>query len=114
LNLPRAVNSYDRDAPLPRVGTRWVWEIDSPEARCLIEVTNVLWNGEEWWVRTLALIPDSYPTTKTEFFNDVGRFWEACLPVGDAADTVLRRPDIAVEGSPGSALEGRVTFQGAG
>lgn len=79
------VNSYDSDAPLPRAGTRWVWEINSPYARALVEVVETIWNGEEWWVRTKTLLP-APPLTllgkeEPTHLNDVGRFWEACLPV---------------------------------
>jgi hypothetical protein len=77
------VNSYDIDAPLPKLGTRWVWEIDSPAAREIVEVVDVFWNGEEWWVRTKTLLRnETYPSTGRETeVNDVERFWEACSPV---------------------------------
>jgi len=91
-----SVNSYDANAPLPAVGTRWVWEIDQPAARALIEVKAVRWNGEEWWVETEALMPDSYPSSGGRAYNDVGRFWEAVTVVGEVI--VLRCPDLAVEG----------------
>lgn len=76
------VNSYDKDTPRPKVGSRWVWEIDSPESRELIEVTNVFWNGEEWWVKTKSLLwPPLTIKIKDEYLNDLSRFWEACVPV---------------------------------
>lgn len=81
------VSSYDRDALLPKVGTRWVWEVDSELARELVEVVETLWNGEEWFVRTRTLLPRRNPLAKfpgepeRTLLNDVGRFWEACLPV---------------------------------
>ena len=85
------VSSYDRDAPVPSVGSRWVWEIDSPRARELIEVTHVKWNGEEWWVETLRLntrsltdVTDMRPPTV--HWNDLSRFWEAVVPVGSKED----------------------------
>jgi hypothetical protein len=76
-------NSSDRDAPLPKVGTRWMWEPDSPSARAFIEVVEVKWNGEEWWVGAKTLLPNpTYPPTGRDVeWNDVGRFWEACRPV---------------------------------
>jgi len=94
------VNSYDADAPLPRIGSRWVWEIDSPTARAVVEVSAVKWNGEEWWVETTTLMPDSFPSTRNKHLNDVGRFWEAATVIGGAitGKFVDRRPDLAVDG----------------
>jgi len=80
-SVTRHVNSYDRDAKLPTIGSRWVWEIDSPGARSLIEVIEVIWNGEEWWIRTNALIPNRFPSPGV-CLNDLSRFHEACTPVG--------------------------------
>lgn len=99
----KRVSSYDPNAPLPTVGSRWVWEIDQPHARCLIEVTETFWNGEEWFVRTKALLPDSYAQTPMALsrtshpLNDVGRFWEACTPVGGSMKGMRehRDPDSA-------------------
>lgn len=88
--MPTQVSSYDRGAPRPKIGTRWVWEIDSPSARSLIEVTEVEWNGEEWWVRTKAILPDVYPSRSVgEALNDLGRFWEAVTPVGEFSKRML-------------------------
>lgn len=77
------VSSYDRNAPVPKVGSRWVWEIDLPHAREIIEVTEVRWNGEEWFVGAKALLPNpTYPSHGDPVkWNDLGRFYEACLPV---------------------------------
>lgn len=77
------IDSYDKGAPLPKVGSRWVWEIDLPHARELVEVAEVRWNGEEWWVGTTTLLRNQpYPPTGREIeWNDLGRFWEACKPV---------------------------------
>lgn len=94
------VNSSDPDAPLPKVGTRWVWEIDSAAARALVEVAEVKWNGEEWWVGTVALMPDSYPSSgRPVEWNEIGRFWEAVTVVGGAVTGLLmeRRPQDAHE-----------------
>lgn len=78
------VNSYDQDAPRPKAGSRWVWEPDKPHARALIEVVESMWNGEEWWVRTRTLLPRTEVMPGTEEptnLNDIGRFFEACVPV---------------------------------
>lgn len=78
------VNSYDPDALVPKIGTRWMWELDSTYARALVEVVEVVWNGEEWWVRTKTLLPVplDFPGRSPEtHLNDLGRFWEACVPV---------------------------------
>ena len=84
------VNSYDRDAPTPAIGSRWVWEPRSPFARETITVTEVEWNGEEWWVCTIC---DDRPrigpvTGQTygvipgkPYWNDLSRFWEAVSPI---------------------------------
>jgi len=75
-------DSYSPNAVRPKVGTRWVWEIDIPSARDLIEVTQVKWNGEEWWVESKTLLPPHqhrFPSDRC--WNELGRFWEACLPV---------------------------------
>lgn len=96
------IDSYDENAPLPKVGTRWVWEIDKPHARCLIEVTEVKWNGEEWWVRTKALLPDSFPATAGEPLNDLSRFWEAVTPVGGGMRDMTERRAVS-SGEKGSS-----------
>ncbi len=67
------VNSYDRDAPIPGVGSRWVWEPDVPHARDDIVVTEALWHSAEWWVTTVG-------RRSGTCWNDVGRFWQACAP----------------------------------
>lgn len=80
----RHVNSYDKQAPLPGIGSIWVWELDTPHTRELIQVVEVFWNGEEWWTRTRALLPrrEGLPgEAEPTFLNDVGRFWEAVTPV---------------------------------
>ncbi len=83
------VSSYDENAPRPEIGSRWVWEIDSPSARSLIEVHDVIWNGEEWWVWTKTLLPHEQPEGSTQerlLSNDLSRFWEAVTPVGEASN----------------------------
>jgi hypothetical protein len=84
--MTKRIDSYDPDALLPKVGTRWVWEIEKPHARELIEVTEVFWNGEEWWVRSKNLLRDSVQLGSSqnlnETVNDLSRFWEAVTPVG--------------------------------
>jgi hypothetical protein len=93
--MPKRVNSYDPDARLPGVGGIYVWELDQPHACELIKVTEVFWNGEEWWVRTVRLhdpLANSYFATATsEYLNDVGRFWEAVTPV---RETRTPRPSM--------------------
>lgn len=74
------IDSYDPKAPTPKVGTRWVWEINSPENRCMLSVIEVFWNGEEWMVRTQTLLPAREPGNIVHL-NDISRFFEACVPV---------------------------------
>ncbi len=90
MSIPRRVNSYDRDAPTPAIKSRWVWEYGKPHAQETITVTDVRWNGEEWWVEAVA---DDRPLRvwprRGEFgvragkpyWNDLGRFWEAVSAV---------------------------------
>jgi len=75
------VNSYDRSAPRPRIGSRWVWEPELPHAREDITVISVRWNGEEWWV-------ESETCSGIAAWNDLSRFWEAVLPA-PATQTAL-------------------------
>jgi hypothetical protein len=87
----RHVSSYDRNAPLPGIGSIYVWELDKPAACELIRVTEVFWNGEEWWVRTVRLHQD-IPISlggPTSHLNDLSRFWEAVTPV---RETRTQRP----------------------
>jgi hypothetical protein len=62
-------SGYDRFAPTPAVGSRWVWEAKLPHAREEITIDEVLWNGEEWWILTRA--------AKGVYWNSLDRFWEA-------------------------------------
>lgn len=86
MSVPR-IDSYEPNAWRPKLGTRWVWEIDQPHARALVEVAEVTWNGEEWWVRTRTLLPKPNPLEimpggfEPTHLNDLSRFWEACTPV---------------------------------
>ena len=70
----RRIDSYNRTARRPLVGTLWMWEPESAPA--LIRVTSVVWNGEEWRVGTLPL--PAPPGPERELWNDLSRFWEAC------------------------------------
>lgn len=85
------VNSCDPDAPTPKVGSRWVWEIDLPHARALLEVTDVFWNGEEWWIETKSLLSSDVFPTKEFVYNELGRFWEAVTPVGGTVGSMIDR-----------------------
>lgn len=71
------VNTYDPDAPVPEVGSTWTWAADqlpwSPinptgSREVGVTVTEVKWNGEEWWVRTSG--------PKGAFWTDANVFWE--------------------------------------
>lgn len=37
---------------LPNVGEVWEWEPLKPHARQTVTVTEVKWNGDEWWIET--------------------------------------------------------------
>jgi hypothetical protein len=84
--IPKRVSSYDRDAPTPAIGSRWVWEPRQPFARETITVTEVEWNGEEWWVQTGSDRPAPralalWRRGERRFWNDLSRFWEAVEPI---------------------------------
>lgn len=87
------VSSYDKHAPTPEVGSRWVW--DAKRSGETVEVTEVKWNGEEWWVRTQLVhqAPSLSVTSRgwkianfpaepigSEHWNDLGLFYESCKP----------------------------------
>ena len=89
-SIPKRVSSYDRDAPTPAINSRWIWELGKPIAEETITVTNVEWNGEEWWVETVAdprprrgfVIGNLYPPARQRpYWNDLSRFWEAVSTV---------------------------------
>jgi hypothetical protein len=84
--MRKRVSSYNPRAPLPGVGSIYVWELDVPHACELIKVVEVFWNGEEWWVRTERLHAPLanlwYPPNPAAVqLNDLSRFWEAVTPV---------------------------------
>lgn len=82
------VNSCDPAAQVPEVGSVWVWELDAPWACCLIRVVEVRWNGEEWWVKTVALLPAHLRVLDDDpYCSDADRFAEAVTPVGPAGWT---------------------------
>jgi hypothetical protein len=91
---------------LPHRNSRWVWEIDKDHARVLVEVIEVRFLGGEWGVHTRSLpdAPDpmfngsfnSQPgrlSSPKEDWNDLDRFWEACLasPIGGRLDDLSNR-----------------------
>jgi hypothetical protein len=82
----RRVNSYDQNAPVPAIGSRWIWERGKPWAQETITVTDVKWNGEEWWVCTVIdnrprRDPEYPPVPGKPYWNDLSRFWEAVFPI---------------------------------
>jgi hypothetical protein len=70
---------------LPHNNTRWVWEIDKDHARCIVEVMEVRFNGEEWWVTTRHL-PEVRGRDIGRAWNTLDRFWEAVTPIGGRRD----------------------------
>lgn len=69
-------------AARPEPGTLWVWEPHSLAAVALIEVTRVQWNGEEWWVAARVVAAKASQVASQvvgeTYWNELGRFWEAC------------------------------------
>lgn len=94
------IDSYNREATRPLVGTLWVWEPETAPA--LIKVSAVRWNGEEWWVEAeiVAVAPrpgcgepgERYP-------NDLSRFWEAVHRVSRRAGAA-GTPGVTRRGAP--------------
>jgi hypothetical protein len=77
---------------VPKVGTLWIWGIESPHGRQLVKVDEVFWNGEEWWV-DCRVLAGSVPIGEQNFIdesgvygNELDRFWEAATPVGGRVD----------------------------
>jgi hypothetical protein len=71
-------NSYEPRADVPAVGSTWTWEPLNAHACEDVTVINVRWNGEEWWVETSS--------RQGSQWNDLSRFWEACVPSPDPND----------------------------
>jgi hypothetical protein len=67
------VSSYDPSAVRPPIGSHWLWEPKRPLSYVPIEVTEINWNGEEWWIRTRS-------PAGVEYWGDLSRFWEAVTP----------------------------------
>lgn len=97
------IDDYDPNAPLPKAGSCWIWEIGSAYGRTLCQVVEVKWNGEQWWVYLRKLrtdIPigaraeDLGPEPSEAYPNEISRFWEAATPVGGRAEDLAEwRPE---------------------
>jgi hypothetical protein len=73
----------------PKIASKWIWRIDSPHARTLVEVVDVRHNGEEWWVYLRKLLTDvaidvEMPDVPASGVYPIllGWFWESATPVG--------------------------------
>lgn len=66
-----------QDPPyLPSIGQTWVWEPLKPMARETVVVTEVRWNGEEYWI-------ESESTDGQRHWNDLSRWVQATVLVTD-------------------------------
>jgi hypothetical protein len=78
-------DTHSPTAARPEPGTLWAWEPHSLTAAALIEVTQLRWNGEEWWVeaRVIAGKAAEFAGVKVGslYWNELSRFWEACYRV---------------------------------
>lgn len=91
------VSSYDHEAPVPEKGSVWMWEPAKPHARQRLEVTEVKWNGEEWWIKSKNLPTKPLKRQSADWlicaqrgpwasrvgdesWNDLSRFWQATRP----------------------------------
>ena len=63
-------------AAVPTVGSVWQWEpMSSASERCT--VTEVIWNGEEWWIKSSGAMSG-------ECWNELARWVEATVLVTPA------------------------------
>lgn len=76
---------------VPSIGSTWIWEPEKPHARQYVRVTDVHWNGEEWWVESERLngllkarppLPDG-----KRYWNELSRWVEATVLVEPAVAT---------------------------
>jgi hypothetical protein len=105
MSMDQYISDYDPKAPLPKIGSRWIWEIDSPHARTLVEIDDVRWNGEQWWVY-LRQLSTNVPIAERDrldetgvYANDLSRFWEACTPVGGRAEDMTEHRPADAKGT---------------
>lgn len=75
-------NSYIPDRPPIEQGDVYTWEANSAHARCVVQVIEVFYNGEEWWVLTETLEPTvaGDDLEGQQCWNDAGRFLQAATP----------------------------------
>lgn len=60
---------------LPEIGSQWWWEPTLPHAASLLVVTDVQWNGEEWWISARA----ADDADSKHYPNDWWRWMEATV-----------------------------------
>jgi hypothetical protein len=47
-----AAKAREAETMLPEVGSKWMWEPLDRHATETVIVTEVKWNGEEWWIES--------------------------------------------------------------
>jgi len=67
----------EAETMLPGVGDVWEWEPLKPHARETVTVTEVTWNGEEWWIESEG--------NSGRHWNSASRWVEATVLVAPAA-----------------------------
>lgn len=80
---------------LPRIGSRWIWEPRHPSAETHVVVAGVELRGEEWWVKSTTLSPES--EERRSYWNELDRFLEAAVP----AESVETREMCGLQTGPG-------------
>jgi hypothetical protein len=60
---------------LPQVGSQWWWEPEKPHARCLVEVIEVEFNGDEWIVWCI----EPTQSSADRCWNELPRWVEATV-----------------------------------
>lgn len=97
------ISGYDPEAVRPVVGSLWAWEPDKPHAAALVQVTDVWWNGEEWWVGTLSPAVAAASIGRLRLrpdINELDRFWEAVHGIMVRPGPVQSRRGLTRSGRP--------------
>ena len=62
---------------VPAVGSVWCWEPLKPWAVEVVQVMDVRWNGDEWWITSRSV------TSGEEYPNSLSRWVEATVLLGE-------------------------------
>lgn len=96
-------NTAVRPGPI-REGSTWVWEPLKPRVRQDVRVVAAELRGGEWWVQTENITSSAGSVAGARFWNEVGRFVEACVLVEPAVGTTALA-DVPTVSKASSARE---------